>query len=104
VAADGLLADQPDDVEVGLDGVEVEERRAELLRSGDGDLARIGEVVLDEVADDGVRRSRAPASASNIVASDTRPSATSAGAGPGRSAGAPPVEMAKSFIDSSGLS
>jgi hypothetical protein len=53
VPAQGLFADQPDDLEVGLDGVEVEQRCAELLRGGDGDLAGVGEVVLDEVADDG---------------------------------------------------
>jgi hypothetical protein len=53
VPAQGLFADQPDDLEVGLDGIEVEQRCAELLRGGDGDLAGVGEVVLDEVADDG---------------------------------------------------
>ena len=52
VLAQDLLADDADRLEVGLDGIEIEQRGAELLRRGDGDLAGTGEVVLDQVADD----------------------------------------------------
>ena len=52
VLAQHLFADDADGVEVGLDRVQVQQRRAELLRGGDGDLARIGHVVLDQVGDD----------------------------------------------------
>ena len=65
------------DLEVGLDGVEVEQRGAELLRRGDGDLAGVGQVVLDEVADDAdAALACARQTASSIAASPTRPSAT----------------------------
>ena len=52
VLADDLLADQPQDLEIGLQRVEVEQRGAELQRRGNGDLAGVGQVVLDEVRDD----------------------------------------------------
>ena len=52
VLAQQLLADQPDDLQVGLDRVQVQERDAKLLGARDGDFARVGQVVLDQVADD----------------------------------------------------
>ena len=52
VLAQQLLADQPHDLQVGLDRIEVQERDAKLLGGADGDLARLGQVVLDQVADD----------------------------------------------------
>ncbi len=51
-SAQDLLADDPYRLEVRLDRVEVEQRRAELVGRGNGDLARVGHVVLDEVAYD----------------------------------------------------
>ena len=52
VLAQDLLADQPDDLEVGLDRIQVQERDAKLLGGADRDLPRVGQVVLDQVADD----------------------------------------------------
>ena len=52
VLAQDLFADDADGVEVGLDGVQVQQRGAELLRGRDGDLARVGHVVLDQVGHD----------------------------------------------------
>ena len=52
VLAQDLFADQPDDLEVRLDRVQVQQRDAELLGGADRNLARLGQVVLDEVADD----------------------------------------------------
>ena len=46
---DQLLVDGANDVEVDLDGVEVEQRYAEFVRRGDGDRARIGQFLVDEV-------------------------------------------------------
>src|SRR5215831_15210117 len=44
-----LLFDEPDYVEVEVDGVEVEQRHAELVRGGDRNLTRVAEPVRDEV-------------------------------------------------------
>src|SRR5688572_2755541 len=52
VLAQQLLADQPHDLQVGLDRIEVQQRYAKLLGGADGDLARLRQVVLDQVADD----------------------------------------------------
>ncbi len=46
-----LLVDEPDDVDVGRDRVEVQERHAEFLGRGDGDVAGGGHVVGHEPAD-----------------------------------------------------
>ena len=53
VLAQQLLADQPHDLQVGLDRIEVQERDAKLLGGADGDLAGLRHVVLDQVADHG---------------------------------------------------
>jgi hypothetical protein len=51
-----LVRDELDGLEVGLDRIEIEQRDAELLRSGDGDLARVRQIVRDQVRDQiGVR-------------------------------------------------
>ena len=52
VLAQQLVADDAGRSRGRLDGVEVEQRGAELLGRGDGDFAGVGDVVLDEVADD----------------------------------------------------
>ncbi len=44
-----LLVDELDDVEVEVDGVEVEQRHAELVRGRDRNLTRVAETVSDEV-------------------------------------------------------
>ena len=44
-----LLVDELHDLEVEIDGVEVEQRHAELVRGRNRDLARIAEPVRDEM-------------------------------------------------------
>ena len=50
VLREQLLVDEADRVEVGRDRVEVQERHAEFLGRGDGDVAGGGHVVRDEPA------------------------------------------------------
>ena len=50
--ADQVLVDRPDDVEINLDGVEVEQRYAEFMGGRDGDRAGFREVILDDVGDE----------------------------------------------------
>ena len=52
VLGEQLVADEADDVEVEADRVEVEQRHAEFLRGGNGDVARGGHVVGDQPADE----------------------------------------------------
>ncbi len=47
-----LVLDQLDDVEVDVVRVEVEQRHAELVRGGDGDVARLGGAGGDELGDE----------------------------------------------------
>ena len=44
-----LLVDELDDVQIEVDGVEVEQRNAELVSGGNRDLARVAEAVRDEM-------------------------------------------------------
>jgi hypothetical protein len=37
-----LVADQPDDIDVDRQGVQIEQRHAEFVRGGDRDVARLG--------------------------------------------------------------
>ena len=50
---DQFLVDCPNDLDILFDGIEVEERHAELVRGSHGDGARIGEVLAHEVSDQG---------------------------------------------------
>jgi hypothetical protein len=52
VAVHQLVVDQSRDLEVDLDGIEVDDRDTELVAGGSGDIARVGEVLLDQVSDD----------------------------------------------------
>src|SRR5690606_32077274 len=47
-----LVVDEADDVEIRLDRIEVEQRDAELVRGGDGDLPRVAELVRDEIGNE----------------------------------------------------
>src|SRR5690606_26322706 len=52
VLREELVVDEADDVEVRLDRVEIEQRDAELVRGGDGDLPGVAELVRDEMRDE----------------------------------------------------
>ena len=47
-----LVADQPDGLDVEVDRVQVEQRHAELVGGGDGDVAGIGGAAGDQLRDD----------------------------------------------------
>ena len=73
-----LLVDELDDVEIEVDGVEIEQRNAELVGGRDRDLPRIAEAIRHEVRHEvarSCRRSRS--SAAMRSASETTPSCTS---------------------------
>ena len=51
-----MLGDQvgfygPNDFEVVLDSIEIQQRYAEFMRRRDGDRSRVGEVLVDQVGD-----------------------------------------------------
>ena len=73
-----LLVDELDDVQVEVDGVEVEQRHAELVRRGDRDLPGVPHAIGDEVRHEIARSCpRWRVSAAMRSASETTPSCTS---------------------------
>ena len=49
---DELLVDRPDDVEVDLDSVEIQQRHTEFVRGRDGNCPGFREILVDQVSDE----------------------------------------------------
>ena len=94
-----LVRDQPDDVEIDVDRVEIEQRHAEFGRRGDGDVAGIGGAAVIELRDDARLASLAAFSALSMAASSTTPSWTRRCGRPPRPGALPPsAKEALSFM------
>ena len=101
VLGEQLVADQPDGLEVEVDRVQVEQRHAEFVGGGDGDVARIGGAARDQLGDDaGLALARRLAAPPAWPPRRPRRPAPGAAAGRrGRSAARLSAKEALSFMD-----